>query len=119
MIINMTPHNLTIVDAEGNSVEFEKPSPETEIPRLVPWRRLLCELNGIRLYQTELGKVEGLPPRDRNKILIVSALVAEHPSLDERPDLVYPGEAIRDEEGRIVGANGLCAGKGMVEAFKD
>jgi len=51
-------------------------------------------------------------------ILIVSALVAEHPSVACRTDLAYPGEAIRDEAGKVIGANGLCAGPGLAAKMR-
>ena len=43
--------------------------------------------------------------------------LAEHPSLRGRSDLAYPGEAIRDPEGKIIGAKGLCAGPGLADAL--
>ncbi len=48
-------------------------------------------------------------------VLVVSALVAEHPSLKHRSDLAYPGLPIFDGEGRIEACNGLCAGPGLAD----
>jgi hypothetical protein len=51
-----------------------------------------------------------LPDRREGVILIVSALIAE--ACPDRDDLLYPGAAVRDAEGRVVGCDGLCAGPG-------
>jgi hypothetical protein len=70
-------------------------------------------LNDIPVVRTRLGCPEGLPDPEDGVILIVSALIAEHHSVEHREDLAYPGEAIRDESGRVVGCRGLCAGPGL------
>lgn len=44
--------------------------------------------------------------------------MAEHPSVAGRTDLAYPGEAIRDRDGKIVGCRGLCAGPGLAESLR-
>jgi hypothetical protein len=58
-----------------------------------------------------MGNPQGLPEPEDGVVLVVSALVAE--AAPEREDLAYPGEAIRDSDGKIVGAKGLCAGPGL------
>jgi hypothetical protein len=65
-----------------------------------------------------MGEPTGLPDPADGVIVIVSALVAEHPSVAHRTDLAYPGEAIRDPDGKIVGAKGLCAGPGLADSLR-
>jgi len=72
----------------------------------------------FQIVRSTMGEPTGLPERQEGVILIVSALVAEHPSLAHRTDLASPGEAIRDADGKIVGAKGLCAGPGLAEDMR-
>lgn len=104
--INMTPHPLNI---SGTHI----PVGELPTPRLEVTREQLGELGGFSMVRSTMGAPTGLPEEQEGVVLIVSALVAEHPSVAHRGDLAYPGEAIRDENGRIVGAKGLCAGPGL------
>jgi len=87
--------------------------PDGPAPRLTTERESLGQLGGIGMVRTTMGSPEGLPPFDDGTVLIVSALVAEHPSLVHRVDLAYPGEALRDVDGKIIGAKGLCAGPAL------
>jgi len=45
--------------------------------------------------------------KDHRVIFVVSALCAQSPELAGRTDVFSPGEAIRDESGKIIGAQGL------------
>jgi hypothetical protein len=105
---NWTPHPLALHDNSGNIVRINPTGPA---PRLAVQRENLGELEGLPIVRSTMGTPEGLPePRD-GVVLIVSALVAE--AAEGRNDLAYPGEAIRDPHGLIVGARGLCAGPGL------
>jgi hypothetical protein len=53
-----------------------------------------------------LGEVTDLPAAEDGIILVVSALVA---GAVNRPDVMSPGELIRNAGGVIIGARGLCA----------
>ena len=107
MLINLTPHPLSLLAADGTVVSLPVGGPA---PRLKANRAPLGEIEGLPLVRTSLGAVEGLPAPVEGTILIVSALVAE--ACPDRADLVSPGEAVRDADGKIVGARGLCAGAG-------
>jgi len=107
--LNLTPHEITIVEGSETRVM----PPDGPAPRLAAERRPLGQLGGISMVRTTMGSPEGLPPFDDGTVLIVSALVAEHPSLSHRADLAYPGEPIRDAAGKILGAKGLCAGPAL------
>lgn len=123
---NLTPHPITIrTDSDSLVLPVYGPA-----PRLAPSRLALRHVYdcgpdghasgdglGVRLVRTTLGDPDGLPERIGNVILIVSALVAEHPSVAGRDDLAYPGEAVRDADGRIVACLGLCAGPGLARRY--
>lgn len=108
-IRNLTPHPLALHGHEG----VKNLEPSGIVPRLAPSREHLGTIEGLPLVRTVLGAPVGLPEPQEDTLLVVSALVAEHPALADRTDLAYPGEAIRDTEGKIVGAKGLCAGPGL------
>jgi len=112
---NLTPHAITIV-SDGKSTTYPVDGPA---PRLAVERKDLGQIGGISVVRSILGVPTGLPEAQDGVILIVSALVAEHHSVSHRSDLAYPGEAIRDADGKIVGANGLCAGPGMACAIME
>ena len=130
--LNLTPHPLTIV-SDGRSIECPVDGPA---PRLAVERELLGRLPvdytgvnhfeggemdcmaDVHIVRSAMGEPTGLPEPQKGVILIVSAMVAEHPSVATRPDLAYPGEAIRDESGKIIGARGLCAGPGLAATLR-
>ena len=107
--LNLTPHPITIVQGEQSTV-YPVDGPA---PRLAVEREPLGQVGGVSIVRSTMGDPTGLPDPQEGVILIVSALVAEHPSVANRTDLAYPGEAIRDSDGKIVGAKGLCAGPGL------
>lgn len=113
-LVNLTPHPVTIIRETTDPVTLPIGG---SAPRLSVKRVRLTPIpqNGgpIPLCRSEMGSVVGLPDPVPGTILIVSALVAEHPSVAHRTDLAYPGEAVRDESGRIVACRGLCAGPGL------
>ena len=115
--LNLTPHDLCIVNG-GRSVHLSVDGPA---PRLEVLRESLgilqMENTEVGIVRSTMGKPLGLPDPQQGIILIVSALVAEHPVVAHRIDLAYPGEAIR-ENGKIVGAHGLCAGPGLASALR-
>lgn len=114
-LINMTPHPIHIHTEDGEVLTIE---PSGTVPRLTPSREAVGQIDGISVVRTTLGEPEGLPEPQEGSILVVSALVAEHQSVAARSDLAYPGEAIRDSGGRIIGCRGLCAGPGLAHRLR-
>jgi len=112
--MNLTPHPITIVEGEQSTM-YPVDGP---VPRLAVEREVLGQINGIGIVRSTMGEPTGLPEPQDGVILIVSALVAEHPSVAWRSDLAYPGEAIRDSDGKIAGAKGLCAGPGLAKLLR-
>lgn len=112
--LNLTPHPITIVEGERSTLHpVDGPS-----PRLAVECEPLGQIGGISIVQSTMGDPTRLPDPREGVVLIVSALVAEHPSVASRTDLAYPGETIRDSDGNIIGAKGLCAGPGLAAALR-
>lgn len=106
-IKNMTPHAVTLHGADGKTITIP---PDGPAPRLAVTRAPLppVTVNGVELpvCRPTMGETVGLPAPEAGVILLVSALVAE--ANPHRCDLASPGELIRDTDGIIVGARGLC-----------
>lgn len=109
---NLTPHPLNLHDASGGvtNLPIDGPAPRLSVSR-VP----LGTLAGLPIVRSSMGAVEGLPDSVPGVVLIVSAMVAE--ACPDRTDLAYPGEAVRDASGRVIGAMGLCAGAGLAKVL--
>ena len=106
---NLTPHPLGLHGPEGIlNLPVAGAAPRLDVSRVA-----LGTLAGLPLVRSTMGKVQGLPAQEPGVVLVVSALVAE--AAPERTDLAYPGEALRDEAGRVIGARGLCAGPGLAK----
>lgn len=97
MIVNLTPHEITVDD-----VSFP--------PAATPAR---CEeitssagyFDSLPLVTKRYGQVVNLPDPYPNTMYIVSMMVRQ--ACPGRPDLASPGDLIRDENGRILGAKNL------------
>jgi hypothetical protein len=105
-LINLTPHEITIV-REDNKIVLP---PSGTIARVATTRRVVAtiEVHGmtIPVHRVEFGQVENLPEPQPGTWYIVSAIVAQ--AAPGRDDLVIPDDAVRDEQGRIVGARALA-----------
>lgn len=66
---------------------------------------VLDVIDGIKITKQTFGEVTGLPePRD-GVYYIVSKIVAQ--ACPDRHDLLIPGPAVKGEDGRPIGCNGL------------
>ena len=103
MFVNLTPHALNVRKADGTFLELP---PSGTVARRSVERVVVGEIDGVTVYATKFGELEGLPEPSDGTVYIVSALAAQ--ACGDRDDVLVPGEAIRDEAGRIIGCNGLC-----------
>jgi rubredoxin len=105
-LVNLTPHEIRLVPEAGGEVVVP---PSGEVARCAVERRLvghlLCDGVTVPLHRTVFGAVEGLPAPRAGVVCIVSALVAQ---AAKRPDVVSIDDAVRDPQGRIVGARALA-----------
>ena len=103
--VNLTPHAISIFDADGNVMK--KIEPSGTIARLSTSTETVDVIDGIRITATVFGDIEGLPSSDPNGNVgyIVSSLVAQ--AVDGRSDIFIPNESVRDSQGRIIGCKSL------------
>jgi len=104
MVINMTPHAITVVDADCNIIRVYPASGKTI--RLSSSTVSAGALpDGTPLTRTEFGEAVGLPDSAPDTMYIVSQLVKS--ALPGRTDLLVPAEVARDAAGNIVGCKSL------------
>ena len=103
-IVNLTPHEITVYDAAGESVLQVIPS--SGMARAAQTREPLDRINGIPVSKTGYGAVEGLPDQRDGVIYIVSVLTAQ--AAPNRKDLYIVDELVRDDTGRILGCKALA-----------
>ena len=99
-IKNLTPHDVTIVDNDGNQIEVFKRNSDI-IPRVSSKTIEEFVLGKIKFTKTTFGNVENLPDKQDDTLLIVSSIVCQ--ACRDRDDLVIVNETVRDDNGRIVG----------------
>ena len=111
MIVNLTPHAIVVIcqSAYRNPLTSVTFPPSGNVARVETssecqgW--LMEDGVPIPLYRTELGSVIDLPSPQDGTMLIVSSIVkGKHP---RRDDLLSPYGLVRDEEGNVIGCQGL------------
>ena len=101
-IVNLTPHALNIVTDSGTVTI----PPSGIVARCSVRRERVGEVGGIPVNRTVFGDVEGLPEPTADTYYIVSAIVAQ--ACPDRSDLLITDDAVRDEQGRIIGCRALA-----------
>lgn len=107
-IVNLTPHQINICDSVGNVIRTIQPT--APAARVSTCTRVVGDVDGIPVTETEFGQVENLPePRD-GVVCIVSIIVQQ--ACPERNDLLRPDtgpqSAVRDASGNIIGVRALA-----------
>jgi len=115
MLINLTPHDVTIkgmllFPKSGTVARVEVEEVVVGVYRCVNEDNSMCHLEGdIPVVSSVYGNVKGLPDYNGRDQYIVSAMVLERV---DRTDVFCPTDLIRDEAGVIIGANKLrCSNK--------
>lgn len=113
-LINLTPHEVNIRRQDGTFLSIP---PATNPARCTVTSSVVRVEDGISFSRAEFGEVTGLPEETSSwKVMllgeeaptyIVSMLVRQ--AFPHRRDLVSPGMLIRDENGIVVGCDGLTA----------
>jgi hypothetical protein len=106
VVINLCPHVLNILDAEGKVRDF----PKCETPaRVSQSEELQGYILGVPVTRQKFGNVENLPEPKEGHFYVVSRIVAAAAKEEGRKtsDLLIPGPGVRDEEGKIIGAKGF------------
>ena len=104
LVINKTPHDVNIVDQNGQIIRTYERS-DSQIRLAVKTVQDVPLPDGTPTSRTEFGEPEGLPDYVEGVFYIVSQLVKN--ALPNRTDLLVPAEVIRDEKGNIVGCKSL------------
>ena len=102
-IVNATPHAVVLMD--NNNAVIKTFAPSGICPRCSVSRQVIGEVNGIPVNRSVFGEVVGLPEYEEGTIYIVSRVVAE---AARRSDLFVVDDAVRDEQGRIIGCRALA-----------
>lgn len=102
-IRNLTPHILNIVAADGIVVNIE---PSGIVPRISSSQEIVEVINGINVSHEVLGDVIDLPAPEEGVVFVVSRLVAS--AVKGRNDILVPGNLLRNDQGQVIGANGLA-----------
>jgi hypothetical protein len=109
MLINATPHVITIVSKQGvqqdskkqflaETVEVVKEIPSSGIlPRVSMSNEDAGEIDGIPIQSVLYGDIQGLPEPQEGVYYIVSGLVAQAASKIGRKDCLAPGALVRDK----------------------
>lgn len=110
MLVNLTPHVLNIHLEDGTVLEV---APSGIVARVAtiphPAEPVVAQGISIPCVQTSFGEVVGLPDPDPETTFVVSGMVLEA-LRGGRPDVVAPGDLVRDPQGRPCGCRGLRRG---------
>ncbi len=108
-IVNLTPHALNLMPQGPDGPTVTIP-PSGPVARCAVYRVQVdtVTVDGITVpvNQTRFGEVSGLPEPQPDTIYVVSALVAQ--AVPDRQDVFIVDDAVRDEQGRVIGARALA-----------
>ena len=114
MIINATPHKITLVSKQGveqdskrqflaETVEVVREIPSSGIlPRVSMTNSPAGEIDGIPVESVVYGEIEGLPEFQYGVYYIVSGLVSAAAAKIGRVDCLAPGALVRDKNNPAV-----------------
>lgn len=100
--INLTPHEINIYSGE----ELIKTVPASgTVARCEQREEVLGKIDGITITEQFFGAVQGVTDQEEGVAYIVSRIVAD--AITFRDDLYIPGPMVRDNNGRVIGCQGL------------
>lgn len=107
-VVNLTKHDINVyANASDSAPTWTFPPSGTEA-RLSETRvEMAPVIPGMPIRRAEFGPVENLPEPKPDTIYLVSGLILSRCA--GRKDVFAPGEAVRDEKGRVIGCVGLSA----------
>jgi len=107
--MNLTPHPLNLMPAGPTGPVVTIP-PSGQVARCATSRVQVdtITVDGVTIpvNRTQFGEVTGLPDPQPDTIYIVSAVVAQ--AVPDRTDVFIVDDAVRDEQGRIIGCRALA-----------
>jgi len=109
-LINLTPHEVRVLDVQGNLLVVFPPTDAARVSRLdIPGKPIRFNGVTIPVFTTDFGSVD-LPLPQKETFYIVSsvtALVAEASSRSAI-DLLIPSGLVRDGAGCVIGCTGFA-----------
>lgn len=99
--INLTPHAINII-LENRTVVLE---PSGAVARVDVTMESTGTIAGVPITRNTYGTVTGLPEPKEGRYYVVPSLVAQ---AVQRGDVLIPNDAVRDENGRIIGCRSLA-----------
>jgi hypothetical protein len=106
MLVNKTPHAVSVADSDGKVIRTIEATPPA--CRVKSESRPGAPLDGVPFVETVFGEIENLPAPEEGVWYIVSQIVIA--AANGRPDLVRPDSgptAVRDAEGRMIACRAL------------
>lgn len=100
VFVNLTPHALNVHTGKGVVII----DPSGEVARVATFSTAAPFIGDVPTCRTVTGEVTGLPEPIEGTIFIVSGMVAKEAP---RPDVMSPGDLVRNESGRPIGCQGL------------
>lgn len=97
-------HTVKVYNTETDELVLEVPFSGMQARRAES-SEMFNEDDGLQMYRTVYGEVEGLPEERDGVTIIVSMAVRQ--ALPERKDLASPGSLRKDESGQPTGCYGL------------
>lgn len=108
-IINLTLHTLTIVINDQIVLEVPASGQVARCAQVTTEKgEIVVDGVQIPIGANVFGDVQGLPDPIPDTLFFVSALVAQAAWAQGRNDIVCPLQAVRDDQGRIIGTSGLA-----------
>lgn len=105
-VYNLTPHDLNIIDSDGNVTVIPKSG---AVARVGTTEVLVGRLGQIEVVQRHFGDVDwgfDMPQMKKDTAYVVSSLVAS--AVGDRHDILVPGNLVRNNEGQPIGCQGLA-----------
>ena len=105
IIVNLTPHELNVVKKDGSIMTI---APSGQIARVGQSEEVIGVINGAEVTQQIFDGEVTIPQPEDKTYFVVSRLAAS--ALAERgrkADILVPGPAVRDDQGKIVGCRGF------------
>jgi hypothetical protein len=104
--INLTPHPITVINQDGESVTFSSQG----VARVSVRTETMPSVGGFRLQKQVFGEVENLPDATEGVVFIVSGMVLSQ--CKNRADVVAPDtgrDAVRNDQGQIIAVKGFVS----------
>jgi len=104
-LVNLTPHRLVVIDADGAPLLDLPACPDPPRVRQEVLAEHTVGLTGIAVRVIRYGQASELPAPAENVLLVVPRVLAREAP---RADLVFPDDEVRGADGQIVACRALA-----------